>query len=101
VLPNPPVKVFLVDFGEHAVTYEIKFLHGQSRPRINEINDAVRTGVWYELKRERINIPYPIRTLHWSAARRVRCRKATKKRGQFCAGNHSFNVCPTIKSKIW
>jgi CRP-like cAMP-binding protein len=32
--------------------------------RINEINDAVRTNVWYELKRQRITIPFPIQTLH-------------------------------------
>src|SRR5439155_14435473 len=31
--------------------------------RINQVNDAVRTNVWYELKRQRINIPFPIRTL--------------------------------------
>jgi len=31
--------------------------------RINEINDAVRTNVWYELKRQGITIPFPIRTL--------------------------------------
>ena len=62
VLPNPPVRVFLVDFADHAVTYEIKFYMG-NHARINETNDAVRTNVWYELKRQRINIPYPIRTL--------------------------------------
>jgi small-conductance mechanosensitive channel/CRP-like cAMP-binding protein len=62
VLPNPPVKVFLVDFADHAVIYEIKFYMG-NHARINEINDAVRTNVWYELKRQRITIPYPIRTL--------------------------------------
>src|SRR5438270_4512547 len=62
VLPNPPVKIYLVDFGDHAITYEIKFYMG-NHARINEINDAVRTNVWYELKRQRINIPYPIRTL--------------------------------------
>jgi small-conductance mechanosensitive channel len=63
VLPNPPVKIFLVDFAEHAVTYEIKFYMG-NHARINQVNDAVRTNVWYELKRQRINIPFPIRTLH-------------------------------------
>src|SRR5216117_2477256 len=62
VLPNPPVKVFLVDFGDHAVTYEIKYYMG-NHARFNETNDAVRTNVWYELKRQRINIPYPIRIL--------------------------------------
>ena len=63
VLPNPPVRVFLVDFADHAVTYEIKFYMG-NHARINEVNDAVRTNVWYELKRQRIAIPFPIRTLH-------------------------------------
>ncbi|MEP7015856.1 MAG: mechanosensitive ion channel family protein [Verrucomicrobiota bacterium] len=63
VLPHPPVRVFLVDFADHALTYEIKFFMG-NHARINETNDAVRTNVWYELKRQRITIPYPIRTLH-------------------------------------
>src|SRR5437899_1663420 len=62
VLPEPKVRVFLVDFGDHAVTYEIKYYMG-NHARFNETNDAVRTNVWYELKRQRINIPYPIRTL--------------------------------------
>jgi small-conductance mechanosensitive channel/CRP-like cAMP-binding protein len=62
VVPNPPVKVFLVDFADHAVTYEIKFYMG-NHARINETNDAVRTNVWYALKRQGITIPMPIRTL--------------------------------------
>ena len=63
VLADPPVRIFLVDFSDHAVTYEIKFYMG-NHSRINETNDSVRTNVWYELKRQRITIPYPIRTLH-------------------------------------
>ena len=43
--------------------YEIKFYMG-NHSRINETNDAVRTNVWYELKRQGITIPFPIRTLH-------------------------------------
>lgn len=62
VLPEPAVRVFLVDFADHAVIYEIKFYMG-NHSRINETNDSVRTNVWYELKRQRITIPYPIRTL--------------------------------------
>src|SRR5437660_4339528 len=62
VLPSPPVKVYLVEFGNHDVTHEIKYYMG-NHARFNETNDAVRTNVWYELKRQRINIPYPIRTL--------------------------------------
>src|SRR6267378_5593464 len=63
VVPDPPVRVFLVDFADYAVIYEIKYYMG-NHSRINETNDAVRTNVWYELKRQRIRIPYPIRTLH-------------------------------------
>jgi len=62
VLAEPKVKIFLVDFAESAVIYEIKFYMG-NHSRINEINDAVRTNVWYELKRQDITIPFPIRTL--------------------------------------
>src|SRR6266699_3169683 len=62
VLPEPKVRVFLVDFADSAVVYEIKYYMG-NHSRINEINDAVRTNVWYELKRQRITIPFPIRTL--------------------------------------
>jgi CRP-like cAMP-binding protein len=62
VVPNPPAKVFLVDFADHAVIYEIKYYMG-NHSRINETNDAVRTNVWYELKRQGITIPFPIRTL--------------------------------------
>jgi small-conductance mechanosensitive channel/CRP-like cAMP-binding protein len=62
VLPNPPVRVYLIDFGDHAIIYEIKFFMG-NHARINEINDAIRTNVWYELKRQQITIPFPIRTL--------------------------------------
>src|SRR6266436_2832377 len=63
VLGEPKVKVFLVDFADFAVIYEIKYYMG-NHARINEINDAVRTNVWYELKRQGITIPFPIRTLH-------------------------------------
>ena len=63
VLRDPPPRIFLVDFAESAVIYEIKFYMG-NHAGINEVNDAIRTNVWYELKRQRITIPFPIRTLH-------------------------------------
>jgi small-conductance mechanosensitive channel/CRP-like cAMP-binding protein len=63
VVPSPPVRVFVVDFGESALIYEIKFSMGNHRA-FNEVSDAIRTNIWYELKRQRIPIPFPIRTLH-------------------------------------
>ncbi len=71
VLPNPPVRVYLVDFSDYAMIYEIKFFMG-NHSRINETNDSIRTNVWYELKRQGISIPLPTRTLH------VERKKATR-----------------------
>src|SRR5215467_9522243 len=62
VLTEPKTRIFLVDFGESACIYEIKYYMG-NHAKINEINDAVRTNVWYELNRRGITIPFPIRTL--------------------------------------
>jgi small-conductance mechanosensitive channel len=62
VVPDPPTRVFVVDFAESAVIYEIKFSMGNHRA-YNEVSDAIRTNIWYEFKRQQITIPFPIRTL--------------------------------------
>ncbi len=63
VVPDPPTRVFVVDFAESAVIYEIKFSMGNHRA-YNEVSDAIRTNIWYEFRRQHITIPFPIRTLH-------------------------------------
>jgi small-conductance mechanosensitive channel/CRP-like cAMP-binding protein len=63
VLPDPPTKVFVMDFADSAVIYEIKFSMGNHRA-FNDVCDAIRTNIWYEFKRQHISIPFPIRTLH-------------------------------------
>jgi small-conductance mechanosensitive channel/CRP-like cAMP-binding protein len=62
VQKEPRVKVYLVDFADYAVVYEVKY-YMLNHAAYNDVSDAVRTNVWYELKRERIKIPFPIRTL--------------------------------------
>jgi CRP-like cAMP-binding protein len=52
-----------MDFADSAVIYEIKFSMGNHR-FYNDVCDAIRTNIWYELKRQQITIPFPIRTLH-------------------------------------
>src|SRR4051812_40565604 len=63
VLPDPPVKVFVMDFADSSVIYEIKFSMGNHR-FYNDVCDAIRTNIWYEFRRQQITIPFPIRTLH-------------------------------------
>jgi len=63
VLANPAPKVFLKDFGESAVIYEIKYWI-EDESLFNDIVDRIRTNVWYAAQRHGIRIPFPIRTLH-------------------------------------
>jgi len=62
VLSHPPPKVFLVDFADSAVIYEIKYWM-QNHAAFNEISDALHTATWYALQRAGIVIPFPIRTV--------------------------------------
>lgn len=62
VLATPEPRVFLRDFGESAIIYEIRFWM-EDESRFNPICDAVRTNIWYEAQRAGLRIPFPIRTL--------------------------------------
>jgi CRP-like cAMP-binding protein len=60
---EPRPSVYLKNFGESAIEYEIKFwLEDQSC--YFEVCDSIRTNVWYSLRRHGISMPFPIRTLH-------------------------------------
>ena len=62
VAPEPKPRVYLKNFGESGIEYEVRFWiddYGESL----EICDAIRTNMWYSLHRHGIRIPYPIRTL--------------------------------------
>jgi small-conductance mechanosensitive channel/CRP-like cAMP-binding protein len=60
VLGTPPPKIFLAEFADSSITYEIKFWL-EHHAAYNEIYDALRTSVWYALQRAKIAIPSPIR----------------------------------------
>ncbi|MBA3544399.1 MAG: mechanosensitive ion channel [Chthoniobacterales bacterium] len=62
VQKEPPPRVFLKDFGDFAIYYEIKFWM-LSHENYNNVCDAIRTNIWYKFKRQNITIPFPIRTL--------------------------------------
>jgi CRP-like cAMP-binding protein len=62
VLAEPAPKAFLKNFGDSSIEYEIKFWL-EDHSQYSDICDAVRTNAWYELRRQQIRIPFPIRTL--------------------------------------
>ena len=68
VLKEPGPKVYVVDFADSGVTYEIKYWLSD-HAHFNEINDNVRTNMWYELNRHGMRIPFPTRVLHMTTPR--------------------------------
>ncbi len=73
VLATPPPKIFLVDFADSSITYEVKFWI-ENHADYNEISDSLRTSLWYALQRAKIAIPSPIRTVHIERKRPTACR---------------------------
>ncbi len=62
VQKEPAPRIFLKDFGDFAISYEIKFWM-LNHSEFNNVCDAIRTNIWYKFKRQGITIPFPIRTL--------------------------------------
>lgn len=62
VLHDPAPKIRLIDYGDFAITYDIKFWLDRFADH-DDIQDAVMTRVWYLLRRNDITIPFPIRNV--------------------------------------
>lgn len=62
VLETPAPMAFTIEFAESSVVYELRFwmLHA----RLYSVTcDEIRTGLWYEMGRRGMKIPYPTRSL--------------------------------------
>ena len=73
VLHDPPPKVWVADFADSAVIYDLRFWIKSYRERDDAL-DRVRTRMWYALKDANIEIPFPQRTV-----RMVSAEEATRK----------------------
>ncbi|MEO8617103.1 MAG: mechanosensitive ion channel family protein [Luteolibacter sp.] len=62
IIESPAPTVFLCDFGDHSVIYELR-VWMRHASLYNAACDGIRTALWYELKRRDIRIPFPIRSL--------------------------------------
>ena len=59
ILTSPAAEVLLIDFAASSINYEVRFwVDDYSREEY--ARDAVRTAVYYELRRQGIEIPFPI-----------------------------------------
>ena len=59
---QPPPQVFVSEYGESAIIYQIKFTMA-THSGYFETRDAIYTNAWYIFRRRKITIPFPIRTL--------------------------------------
>jgi small-conductance mechanosensitive channel len=62
VLEKPTADVYLLDFGDSAIVYELR-IWVENIAAMPGIASQVRTAIWEEFKKRDIVIPYPIRTL--------------------------------------
>lgn len=62
VAPEPKPRVYLKNFGDSSIEYEIKFWL-DNHVQYYDVCDSIRTNVWYSLQRHGIKIPFPTRTL--------------------------------------
>ena len=70
VLTNPAPVVHLRAFEDSAASYRMKFWIDDFTDAPN-IHSAVMEKIWYHFRREDLEIPYPIRTLHVHRRQRV------------------------------
>jgi small-conductance mechanosensitive channel/CRP-like cAMP-binding protein len=85
VLKIPPPDIYLREFGDFAITYEIRFCHNNfaNEPKIKS---DINYQIWYALRRNNIKIPFPIRDVHLNHIERRFQAKALE------AQKSSFNV---------
>jgi len=74
VLAIPPPEVRLIGFGDFAINYELRFLCDDFSAA-ERIKAEINNQVWYALKRNQINIPFPIRDVSFAHLERARQAK--------------------------
>ncbi len=73
ILRDPEPSVWLVDYGDSSIVYELVFWIPSYAVR-DETLDRVRTRLWYALKDCGIEIPFPIRTVRMAGMDEERAR---------------------------
>ena len=68
VIAAPPPDVFIADFDDSAISYELRYWIVDYDRRV-KIEAEIMRSVWYRLKREGIQIPYPIRDVYLHRAK--------------------------------
>ena len=82
VLKRPRAIVRVTEFGDFAITYEIRFWH-KSFAYEPQLKADINRQLWYALKRNNIRIPFPIRDVfHGHIERRYNRKQELDLRGE-------------------
>ncbi len=76
VLVEPPPEVRLIGFGDSAINYDILF-RCDDIAAAERIKAEINSKIWYALKRNGINIPFPIRDVSFTHLERAHQAKVT------------------------
>jgi len=71
VLDDPAPKVWVADFADSAMIYDLRFWIRSYRERDDAL-DRVRTRMWYALKEAGIEVPFPQRTVRMVGTEEMR-----------------------------
>jgi CRP-like cAMP-binding protein len=102
VLKIPPPDIYLIEFGDFAITYEVRFCHTSFaiEPRIKS---DINTRLWYALRRNNITIPFPIRDVrHQHIERRFQAKEMASRKSSFNINGllESVPVLSTLSPEI-
>lgn len=76
VLKRPRINVRLLEFGDFAITYEIRFWH-KAYGFEPQLKADISRQLWYALRRNNIRIPFPIRDVfHGNEERKYKAEMA-------------------------
>jgi CRP-like cAMP-binding protein len=76
---TPAPEAFLHAFHDSGADYRLR-VWTRDLPGLSRFHDAVNSRIWYELRRQGMAIPYPIRTVLWRHAERDERRLAAGRR---------------------
>jgi small-conductance mechanosensitive channel len=89
ILAHPEPQIFTLSYDDSAITYEVKFFI-ENYGDLEEIRDRFMTRVWYAAQRNRLSIPFPIRTLYHFNGPTSQAQGASKKYAESMQSIPSF-----------
>jgi small-conductance mechanosensitive channel len=89
ILVHPEPQIFTLSYDDSAITYEVKFFI-ENYGDLEEIRDRFMTRVWYASQRNRLTIPFPIRTLYHFHGPTSQAQGASKKYAESMQSIPSF-----------